>query len=935
MATLVSPGVSVTVSDESFYSPAGAGSVPLIVIATAQDKASPDGSGTAAYTTSATADKLYRISSQRELLQNYGNPSFKSSGGTQLHGDELNEYGLLSAYSFLGIANSAYVLRANVDLDQLEASSTAPTTAPADGTYWLDLASTDIVLKQYDGSAYVTQTVKKPTANETELDGALLTPKASFGLEGDFASVHFETDGDTTGNLYVFEKTTSSTWHVVGSTEWDGNTSSADYQVGASYDLPTTRIGGGALVSGDVFLQTNLSGVGSDFAVKLYDAGTSQFTTQTVTVTLGTDTFYATNPTPAEGIIIFDLPNSRIDSGDDGTAFIVPKRHNGETITAKQSTAALSDTDIDLTNHVGDAVSFYLSVNTADNLAIQFRTDSDADGNASVDDMVQDINSAISAANAEIYFTDNVVASNVDGKITITCTDGFDIDVDDGNVSGFGFANVNLPNYTTNFEPLSYTASQTQITGTLANGTLWYDSVVSQDKIDILYNDASTGWEPYTGDVQLGASEPTKRSDNGSLVDGDIWVSTADLENYPLIYKWNATTSAWVLVDNTDQITPDGILFGDFRNSASSNVLISGAPNSALYPSNMIAYNKLLSGGNVKKWNSSTSLWEDYSGNKSDGSPYMLRKAQRAVIVRALQSSLTSNQEIRNEINRFNLLAVPGYPELADEMISLGVDRKNTIFSVIDSPLRLSADATSTQNWVTNANNAVENGEDGLLSSDPYAAVYYPSGLATNLDGSSVMVPSSYMALRTIAFNDQVAFPWFAPAGFQRGLVNNATSVGYLDTAENEFVPVSLSEGQRDGLYLNKINPIGNFPGRGLAVFGQKTLNPTSSALDRVNVARLVVYLREQLDDAVKPFLFEPNDEVTRANAKVVVDRLLGELVTQRGLFDFITVCDTTNNTPARIDRNELHIDIAIQPVKAVEFIYIPIRIQNTLGSTT
>jgi len=111
-------------------------------------------------------------------------------------------------------------------------------------------------------------------------------------------------------------------------------------------------------------------------------------------------------------------------------------------------------------------------------------------------------------------------------------------------------------------------------------------------------------------------------------------------------------------------------------------------------------------------------------------------------------------------------------------------------------------------------------------------------------------------------------------------------------------------------------------------------LNPSASALDRINVSRLVIYIREQLDDAVKPFLFEPNDSVTRTNAASVVDRFLSSLVTQRGLFDYVTVCDTSNNTPARIDRNELHIDIAIQPVKAVEFIYIPIRIQNTLGST-
>ena len=115
-------------------------------------------------------------------------------------------------------------------------------------------------------------------------------------------------------------------------------------------------------------------------------------------------------------------------------------------------------------------------------------------------------------------------------------------------------------------------------------------------------------------------------------------------------------------------------------------------------------------------------------------------------------------------------------------------------------------------------------------------------------------------------------------------------------------------------------------------MFGQKTLNANTSALDRVNVARLVVYIRERLDDIVKPFLFEPNDAAVRSDAKAIVDRFLANLVTQRGLFDFVTVCDTSNNTAERIDRNELHIDIAIQPVKSIEFIYIPIRVQNTLG---
>jgi phage tail sheath protein FI len=210
------------------------------------------------------------------------------------------------------------------------------------------------------------------------------------------------------------------------------------------------------------------------------------------------------------------------------------------------------------------------------------------------------------------------------------------------------------------------------------------------------------------------------------------------------------------------------------------------------------------------------------------------------------------------------------------------------------------------------------------------AGAYYPSGFATNLDGSSVVVPPSHIALRTIAFNDQVAFPWFAPAGLTRGLVDNATSVGFIDSKEGEFQPVQLTEGQRDTLYANKINPIAFIPNRGLVVFGQKTLASVASAMDRVNVARLLAFLRYELDNLAKPFLFEPNDIMTRGQVEDTFNRFLEELITKRALFDFLVVCDDTNNTPARIDRNELYIDIAIQPVKAIEFIYIPVRIKNT-----
>jgi len=139
-----------------------------------------------------------------------------------------------------------------------------------------------------------------------------------------------------------------------------------------------------------------------------------------------------------------------------------------------------------------------------------------------------------------------------------------------------------------------------------------------------------------------------------------------------------------------------------------------------------------------------------------------------------------------------------------------------------------------------------------------------------------------------------------------------------------------LNEGQRDTLYELKINPIPFFVGVGHVAFGQKTRAKNASALDRINVARLVVYLRSQLNKLARPYLFEPNDKLTRDEIKGAAESLLLELVSLRAIYDFVVVCDESNNTPSRIDRNELYVDIAIEPVKAIEFIYIPLRLKNT-----
>lgn len=934
MATLVSPGVNISVSDESFYAPAGAGTVPLIVIATASNKSGPDGTSTAAYTTGGAANKLYSITSQRELLQNYGNPLFKTSSGTPVHGDETNEYGLAAAYSFLGIANRAFVLRADVDLAQLESSASAPSSDPAAGSIWFDSASTVWGVKEWNGTAWVSKSdsVIVTGANDVYANAV---PKDSFSTNGKFAVVQKGTSGAELTHSYLYEKVAGQ-WYLLGSSGWSSAKSGADYQWTDHTNVPSTRLGGGSLASGDCLLQKSEPNKGTKLAISKWDG--SQFVKQDVPFLDSAKEAYAYHSKAgslAEGALWFD-------SAETSATYVGAARlyaWNGASTLTVASSAAVADDAIANSKVDASNVAFNIFVDSSSTVIPVYLT-SETDGNIAIDDVVGDINSALSAAGSAAN-PDQIVASNAAGKVQLVNIKGNDIVLTEGDTTNvtFRLSDINLTaDRFSNFEATEISAQATQPVGSTANAQLWYDADISTDNVDMLEHNGTT-WVTLSSDFQTRATEPTVKADGVSaLADGDVWLNSSDTENLKL-YKY--ASSAWVLVDQADQSSPEGIVFGDFRASASAS-LDADAPDASLYPQGMLGWNYRASGGNVKQYivnhsHEGTSVgnaWVSFSGNAADGSGLLLRKAQRKAVTRSLQKAIQSNDDIRNETNRFNLVAVPGYPELADEMLALGTDRKDTVFALIDPPLRLKADASSTKAWATNSNNAVENGENGLVSASSQAAVYYPHGLTSNLDGTNILVPASHMALRTFAFNDQVSFPWFAPAGFQRGVVNNATSVGYLDPAESEYVSVSLNEGQRDTLYLNKVNPIASFPGRGINVFGQKTLNANASALDRVNVSRLVIYIREQLDDAVKPFLFEPNDEVTRTNAKVVVDRFLGELVSQRGLFDFVTVCDTSNNTPARIDRNELHIDIAIQPVKAVEFIYIPIRIQNTLGQT-
>jgi len=277
----------------------------------------------------------------------------------------------------------------------------------------------------------------------------------------------------------------------------------------------------------------------------------------------------------------------------------------------------------------------------------------------------------------------------------------------------------------------------------------------------------------------------------------------------------------------------------------------------------------------------------------------------------------------------FNLIATPGYPETIADMVAFNTDIGQTAFVVADTPFRLEPTGTALSNYGNNTASAADNNDSALVTYDDYMSAFYPSGYTNDNRGNNIVVPPSHMMLRTIINSDNKSYLWFAPAGTRRGTVDNASSVGYINSL-GEFKTVSLYQGLRDVLSGVKINPIATLPGVGLVNMGQYTRANAPSSLDRINVARLVGYLRRQLTILSKPFLFEPNDSQTRKEIKTSIEGLLLELVGQRAIYDYVVVCDSTNNTPARIDQSELYVDIAIEPVKAVEFIYIPLRLLNT-----
>jgi len=1091
---LISPGVEVTVIDESQYIPSAVNTVPYFVVATAQNKVSSDGITVAAGTTAANANKTYLITSQRDLAATYGVPFFyNTTTGTPINGYELNEYGLLAAYSALGVTNRAYVQRVDVDLTELTATLNRPVGSAVDGTYWLDTANSLWGIFEWNQTTAaftaITPIVITSTADVVNAAGGNYTPLTTVGAIGDYAVVPI--DNFITG----YYKNSSNAWVQIGSTAWQTSWAT----------ITGTNTPSSLTVGNNMYINNNLITVGATntvagFAAVINAAAIAGVTAAAVS---GRLTIYANSnatndgSTATNGVVSIQAgPNSgaalltalgitadeyfapvyfpgysyqsprwrTTDTTPRPTGSVwnnVSSANNGLNLSFKQYNAALDtfvaqavpafandvfafgtldpagggkNIPVGTTYVQYDAQQYLTAPNSSFNFLIleritlgqaiytgtttpvgnaftvgsSFSLSSTAQTNPGTlntatvtiggTGTVSDFIAAVSAANiphivASVNSAGNIVFTHVLGGDVITApisgtpmtVAGFTLATAKARESSTLVNSIVFSNFVTT--PLfTYTASTTEPDQDPADGRLWFYSTVSDVDIMIQNNGGWQGYQTVTNDVRgfdlsqtnasgpiIAASEPTTQNDASlsPLEYGDLWIDSSDLENYPVMYRWQPVSGVdqWVAIDTTDQVTDNGVLFADARwapngttdpvagafptieSLLESSYLDLDAPDPALYPQGMLLFNTRRSGYNVKSFQVNylteanyptiptwvggtyptvTSTWLTASGNKTNGAMYSGRQAQRKMIVAAMKSGIDTSTAAREEQNQFNIIATPAYPELTPNMIALSNERNNTLFVVADTPMRLGASGTELVTWATNNNGLGLPTEDGNSATSNYAGAFYPSCQTTDLGGNIVVAPPSHMMVRTILRSDAVSYPWLAPAGTRRGVIDNASAIGYIDSATGEFEQIGVSQSVRDILYERNINPITFIPGIGITNFGNKTTTTTTTALDRINVARLVAFLRGRLEEIGKLFLFEPNDEITRNEITNLCNSLMIDLIAKRAIYDYLVVCDLSNNTPARIDRNELWVDIAIEPVKAVEFIYIPLRIKNT-----
>jgi hypothetical protein len=519
-----------------------------------------------------------------------------------------------------------------------------------------------------------------------------------------------------------------------------------------------------------------------------------------------------------------------------------------------------------------------------------------------------------------------------------------------------------------------YTASQYELSTDASIGTYWFNDELN---VDIMVNDGSK-WLGYKNmydctEIFKSSNEPTAHADGSNLVENDLWINTAS-DEYPEIYRYYDNN--WELIDNTDQSTPLGIVFADARENAGpvyngshhvafstndEDLLISdyvdpNCVNPLTYPAGILLFNTLYSTNNVKEFvdeykdytknigskytvgnseefatpgsnlNPKTTRWQTASGNATDGAGLFGRRAQRAMVVKALAKAVNSNEEIRSADYDFFFACCPGYPELDDELIALNTEKSDMFYIVSDTPARLAPKGNDINAWGSNKNNASSHGEKGRVLRSAYMSRQYPPmGLTSNIDGSEIAIPTSIVKMKNLL----VLPRGMIAAGTQYGQVSNVSSVGYIND-EDEYDAISLKEGLGEVIVGQSINPIMPIRNAGLLLWGENTENSYTSSLSDEHTIITLLRLKRELQEACLPFFWRPNTATLRNDFDSVLRSILNDYVSRDELYDYVLVTDSSVNTAERIERKELWADISIEATKGVEQIYLPIRIVKT-----
>lgn len=938
---LVSPGVQVNIIDESFFTPAQAPTVPLIFVATADEKTQPDGETPAAGTFE--HDVVRTVTSLNQSQELYGVPRFlQDSSGNQLHGDARNEYGLLALNQFLGVGNLAYVVRANVNLDDnlnniraiwdrkmeeaaliLESTANAFITeynevnnlVPSNPNFKITLTKDEFLSLAREATESVFESFSFQNSEENFFDDNTTPVSATAGYQ----TVNFGGAINVGQQILDFGGTINAASQVinVGGTRTGGSATGLandatvyDFRVFVDGVLQAVSFTGSAaqtyadliteinndltgataeLLNGNVRIISDTTGVTSGIGITNGVGADPLFDTLVDFVEIETATRGSSNPTG----LLDNNTNYTVQVSVDGGApqALTVLGQNAQTFgeLLVQLNAQLVGATVEL-NDAGD-LRVFSDLSDASTSAIAV---TDTSLLASLSGFVSTLAPTVGATNPSglapaTAYSASVTVDGIPYAVAFTTSAApaihtFGDLVANINTELAGVAEAAIGDGTTGFFGDGTPADPTGATGT----------IVSNGNIAII--SASTG---------LGSSVSTSDVDLFSSLNDFVQLNTP-VNGLPSNMNLQVFGNGYDQPATGVYVGLEGIAAEWENNSLGSVVPGEWTAEEAAAT--------LLAAADDYKF--TVEFLNETSLGAND-------EARRVAVSTALQATINSNTEVRSENFEYNLILAPGYPEVVDELIALSVDIAEEAFVIGDTPVDLDPDEVVT--WAATTQRF----------SSPSVAYYYPWALQSNLDGVNVVGAPSGVALRTYAFSDNVSELWFAPAGTRRGSITGVSQLGYVEGTlgtATTFVPANLNQGQRDNLYkdFTNINPLVFFPGRGFVVWGQKTSSPDLSARNRVNVERLVRFIKRQLRKSLLSFVFQPNDTLTRDNVKATVDNFLGDLVIRRGLFDFATVVDESNNTPARIDRNELWVDIAIKPVRAAEFIFVPIRIVAT-----